>query len=169
MVRRKSRRSNRWAGWSKIQPRGRQRRSMRRKCGKKCFLGPKGDPTGFPICAVYGDTISCKPNDKGLWAAYLRARQLSGTKRRGRRHGSRTYTRIASTARRMLEDRGRWRGRGGSGAEPSGASTTTVHLNSHDLANHTDTSGNSIDHGTSLEHHASLSANGVNTSGKIHT
>jgi hypothetical protein len=122
MVRRKSRRANRWTGWSKIQPRGKQRKSMRRKCGKKCFLGPRGDPTGFPICAVHGDSISCEPSDKGLWAAYLRAKQLSGTKRRGRRHGKRTYTRIARTARRMLEDRGKWTGMGG--GVLSGTSTT---------------------------------------------
>ena len=111
---RKSRRRNSWAGWSKLQPRGRQRRTMRRTCGKKCFLGPKGDPTGFPICAVYGDRISCDPNDKGLWAAYIRARQMSSKGYRRRRHSRRVYNRIARDATRMLKARGQWRGRGGS-------------------------------------------------------
>lgn len=162
MVRRKSRRANRWAGWSKIQPRGKKRRSMRRKCGKKCFLGPRSDPTGFPICAVYGDSISCEPSDKGLWAAYLRAKQLSGTKRRGRRHGKRTYTRIARTARRMLEDRGKWTGTGG--GMLSGTSTTVrVQDNaSHSMDNTTtDNTSHTIDN---VSHNATHSATTGNDS-----
>ena len=115
---RKSTRRNSWAGWGKLQPRGRQRRTMRRKCGKKCFLGPRDDPTGFPICAVYGDRISCDPNDKGLWAAYIRARQMSSKGYRRRRHSRRVYDRIARDATRMLKERGQWRGRGGAGHLP---------------------------------------------------
>ena len=36
-----------WAGWAKLAPKGKQRKTMKKKCGKKCFLGPK---ESFPIC-----------------------------------------------------------------------------------------------------------------------
>ena len=53
-----------WAGWSKLAPKGKQRKTMKKKCGKKCFLGPKGS---FPICKKN----TCKIIDQGLWAAYI--------------------------------------------------------------------------------------------------
>ena len=40
-TRKKSRKSVPWKGWSKIAPKGKQRTTMYRKCGKKCFLGTK--------------------------------------------------------------------------------------------------------------------------------
>ena len=112
---RRRRRSVPWKGWSRISPKGRQRKTMRKKCGKKCFLGPYNDPTGFPICAVYGDRVSCKANDKGLWSAYLRARQMANTRKSRRRYGKGVYNKIARTARRMLKDRGQY----GGGATPA--------------------------------------------------
>ena len=45
---------------------------MLKKCGKKCFLGPD---KSFPICAKG----TCKVNDKGLYAAYVRAKQWGGS------------------------------------------------------------------------------------------
>jgi hypothetical protein len=43
---------------------------MLKKCGQKCFLGPH---KSFPICAKN----TCKINSKGVYAAYIRARQYS--------------------------------------------------------------------------------------------
>ena len=101
-----------WAGWGKISPKGYQRTVMKRDCGKKCFLGPD---KSFPICAA--DT--CDVNDKGLWAAYIRAREWgkkpSSYKGKARpTHRRYVYTRVARDAKRMLEDRGYYVGKGGS-------------------------------------------------------
>ena len=68
-TRRRSRKAVPWAGWSKISPKGHARTVMKRKCGKKCFLGPK---KSFPVCAKG----TCKINKKGLYAAYVRAVQI---------------------------------------------------------------------------------------------
>ena len=100
-----------WAGWGRISPKGHQRTVMLRDCGRKCFLGPD---KSFPICA----RGTCKVNDKGLYAAYVRAREW-GNKRssyKGKarpRHARRVYTSVASKAKRMLKSRGKFRGRGG--------------------------------------------------------
>jgi hypothetical protein len=56
---------------------------MLKKCGKKCFLGTK---KSFPICKKN----TCKVSRKGVYAAYVRARQ---TKR----------NRIAKKAKRILK------------------------------------------------------------------
>jgi hypothetical protein len=57
-----------WRGWKSENPSTRQRTVMLRKCGKKCFLGPK---KSFPICKKN----TCKISKKGVYAAYIRARQ----------------------------------------------------------------------------------------------
>ena len=44
-----------------------------KKCGKKCFLGPK---KSFPICTKN----TCKINKKGVYSAYIRARQYKYNK-----------------------------------------------------------------------------------------
>ena len=77
-------------GWSKQQPNTHQRTIMMRKCGKKCFLGPKKT---FPICSKN----TCKINKRGIKAAYMRARQYSRIK------GTKKYHRIASNAKRLLK------------------------------------------------------------------
>jgi hypothetical protein len=41
---------------------------MLKRCGKKCFLGPDKK---FPICIKN----TCKRSSKGVYAAYIRARQ----------------------------------------------------------------------------------------------
>ena len=112
-----------WAGWGKISPKGRQRTRMLKKCGSKCFLGKRGTKS-FPICAVYGNKISCEPNDKGLWAAYIRAREWGKPRRtyKGKarpRYRRRSYTRVARRAKDMLRKRGQYVGRGGDGKAPT--------------------------------------------------
>jgi len=63
-------RKNPWAGWSRVKPTKKERKLMKHKCGDKCFLGPN---QSFPICTKR----TCKINKKGVWAAYVRARQWS--------------------------------------------------------------------------------------------
>ena len=72
-TRRRTRRSRRrrrmpWSGWGRQAPRGHARTVMLKKCGKKCFLGPR---KSFPICTKG----TCKVNSKGVYAAYIRARE----------------------------------------------------------------------------------------------
>ena len=56
-------------GWKKQQPNNRQRTIMFKKCGKKCFLGPK---KSYPICTKN----TCKINKKGVYSAFIRSRQF---------------------------------------------------------------------------------------------
>jgi hypothetical protein len=72
-------------GW--ISPSTRERTRMLSRCGKKCFLGPN---KSFPICS----RNSCKINNKGLYSAYVRARQYS---KKGR-----LYNTISRKANKML-------------------------------------------------------------------
>ena len=89
-----------WAGWAKQAPNQSQRRRMLRDCGRKCFLGPK---TSFPICTK--DT--CRVNSKGVYSAYIRARQW-GKKRSDYKGKTRptmkrgVYTRVARKANDLL-------------------------------------------------------------------
>jgi len=105
---RRRRKSMPWSGWAKTSPKGRARTVMKRKCGKKCFLGPK---KSFPVCAKG----TCKVNTKGLYAAYVRARQW-GKRRSSYKGRSRptmkqsTYKRVARKAKSMLKRRGALRG-----------------------------------------------------------
>jgi hypothetical protein len=81
-------------GWSKKKPSLKQRTTMLKKCGKKCFLGPK---KSFPICTKN----TCKINRQGLHAAYGRAREyesITGT--RGKHY--RKYRDVARKAYNML-------------------------------------------------------------------
>jgi len=56
---------------------------MQKKCGKKCFLGKNNS---FPICKKN----TCNISRKGLYAAYVRARQYK------------TYKNIAKNAKKKL-------------------------------------------------------------------
>lgn len=76
-----------WDGWKKQKPSTHQRTLMLNKCGKKCFLGKN---KSFPICKKN----TCKISKKGLYAAYVRAREYSS---RGKK-----YSRIAKKAKKML-------------------------------------------------------------------
>lgn len=107
----KTRKAVSWKGWGKVAPKGKQRTLMYKKCGSRCFLGTKtpGDKQhpDFPICSKG----TCKINPKGVYAAYIRARQWGKPSRsyRGKtrpRMKQRYYTRIARKAKKMLESRG---------------------------------------------------------------
>lgn len=94
-----------WKGWHKKAPFGKQRTRMYRKCGSKCFLNKKS--LGFPIC----NKGTCDISSKGLWAAYIRAKQWGNAKQsyKGRskpRLSRKSYKRVANKARRMLTRRG---------------------------------------------------------------
>ena len=110
-TRKGGRKSVPWKGWGRLAPQGRERTEMYRKCGKRCFLGKRtpGDRQhpDFPICA----RGTCKVNTKGLYAAYIRARQWGKPRRtyrgRARPRMSRSYYRnIATRAKRKLKRRG---------------------------------------------------------------
>jgi len=82
-------------GWSKKAPRNKHERiTMKNKCGNKCFLGSRKTSLSFPICAKG----TCKRDTKGMYAAYIRARQHS------KKH--KKYRSIASRAKKMLKKRG---------------------------------------------------------------
>ena len=88
-------------GWSKLSPKTKkQRTSMLKKCGRKCFLGPK---KSFPICAKR----TCRINRKGVYSAYIRAREWgnprSTYKTSKPTHKRQTYSRIANKAKRILK------------------------------------------------------------------
>jgi hypothetical protein len=100
-----------WAGWHKSAPFGAQRTRMYKKCGKKCFLGKKtpGDKQhpDFPICTKG----TCKINPKGVYAAYVRAKEWGNKPRsyKGKGHPrlrQKSYKRIARTAKKMLKKYG---------------------------------------------------------------
>lgn len=82
--------------WSNKAPDGHQRTVMMKKCGSKCFLGPNKT---FPICTKN----TCKRNQAGVHAAYVRARETRAMYlNRGSRRKADKYSRIANRAKRML-------------------------------------------------------------------
>lgn len=99
------------AGWKNKAPGTHARTVMQKDCGSKCFLGPVGESC-FPICT----TSTCKVNDKGVYAAYVRAREYGSPKMKrkshkkhhlyGHNHSKKVYRRIASKAKTMLKKRG---------------------------------------------------------------
>jgi len=93
-------------GWSKLSPSTKQRIIMFKKCGKKCFLGPK---KSFPICIKN----TCKVSKRGVHAAYMRARQWGKAKRTYKSskpvHSRKTYINIANKAKRVLSKRFRFK------------------------------------------------------------
>jgi len=86
-------------GWAKRSPGGHQRTVMLKKCGRKCFLGPK---KSFPIC----NKGTCKINPKGVYSAFVRAREWGKRKSTYKTskptHGRRTYLSIQKKAKRIL-------------------------------------------------------------------
>ena len=82
-------------GWSIQQPSFKQRTLMMHKCGKKCFLGPN---KSFPICTKN----TCKVNRKGVYAAYIRAREYDTISNKGKGRGTRKYSNIAAKAKKLL-------------------------------------------------------------------
>ena len=101
-------------GWAALSPGKHERTVMRKKCGNKCFLGPVGEGS-FPICAKG----TCKINKKGIYAAYVRAREYASTKMKRctkrwpcskkhthKRRTKRAFRSIAARAKKMLKSRG---------------------------------------------------------------
>ena len=80
-------RKNRTRGWKNENPGYHERSVMLKKCGRKCFLGTK---KSFPICKKN----TCKISRKGLYAAYIRARQYSS---KGQK-----YRNIAKMAKKLI-------------------------------------------------------------------
>ena len=74
-------------GWKNEKPSYRQRSTMLKKCGKKCFLGTK---KSFPICKKN----TCKVSPRGVYSAYIRARQYSS---KGQK-----YRTVSKKANKML-------------------------------------------------------------------
>ena len=79
----KTRKNVPWKGWKYMSPNTHQRTVMLKKCGKKCFLGPN---KSFPICIKN----TCKRSKKGIYAAYIRAREWK-------------HKKVASRAKRLLK------------------------------------------------------------------
>ena len=107
------------AGWHSQAPGMHERTVMKKECGSKCFLGPVGESC-FPICTKG----TCTTNDKGVYAAYVRAREYGTKKMKSKRskrsktnkikkhpvyghnHSKTLYKKIASKAKTMLKKRG---------------------------------------------------------------
>ena len=105
-------------GWAKAAPSMRERTVMKKDCGTKCFLGPVSESC-FPICAKK----TCKISTKGIYAAYVRAREYGSPKTKrsrtktkrtkrssskiyGHNHTKKLYNSIAARAKKMLQKRG---------------------------------------------------------------
>ena len=78
-------------GWKNEKPGYHERSVMLKKCGKKCFLGTK---KSFPICKKN----TCKVSVKGVYSAYIRARQYSS---KGQK-----YRTVSKKANRILVNMG---------------------------------------------------------------
>lgn len=83
----KTRRNHPVRGWKREKPGFHQKTVMLRKCGRKCFLGPD---KSFPICKKN----TCKISTKGVYAAFIRARQY---RTRGKK-----YRNISQKAENLL-------------------------------------------------------------------
>ena len=90
-----------WSGWSKTNPRYHERSVMKKVCGQRCFLG---NDKSFPIC----DKGTCNVNDKGIWAAYVRAREFGSPRKvkTSKKHGKSYYRKIANKSKKLLQARG---------------------------------------------------------------
>ena len=91
-----------WAGWKNDKPHSTSERNiMKEKCGKKCFLGTQNS---FPICTKG----TCDINNKGVWAAYIRAREWGSKnkKKKSSKHSRKYYKKIANRSRKILTKKG---------------------------------------------------------------
>lgn len=88
---RKNGRGSATRGWKNEKPGYHQKTVMLKKCGKKCFLGSR---KSFPICKKN----TCKVSSKGVYSAYIRARQY-------RTRGNK-YRVVSKKANKMLVSMG---------------------------------------------------------------
>ena len=94
-TRKRSRSGVPWAGW--VAPTKSERLQLRAKCGAKCFMGPG---VSFPVCRP---NTKCQIDQKGVWAAYIRAKEFSSPKKTSRTAKRRHYQRIANRSHKLLE------------------------------------------------------------------
>ena len=87
---------NPWDGWSKLSPNYKQKTTMKKNCGKKCFWGVE---KSFPVCKKN----TCRKSRKGVWAAYIRAKQMQSKKTKKLIKKKNNYTRIINKARKFLK------------------------------------------------------------------
>ena len=85
----KTRKNTPWRGWKKQKPGFHQRTVMMKKCGKKCFLGPK---KSFPICKKN----TCSISKKGVYAAFVRSQQYLN------KTGKSKYRKISAKAKKLI-------------------------------------------------------------------
>ena len=95
-------------GWHDMAPSTKERKTMKKECGSKCFLGPISENC-FPICTKN----TCEVNEKGVYAAYVRAREYGSPKMKkrahtkhkvyGHNHSKKLYRRIADKAKKLLK------------------------------------------------------------------
>lgn len=89
---------NPWTHWKAPKSR-KQRLTLKKRCANKCFLDNKN--LKFPICSP--TTRTCKINNKGVWAAYVRSKQMASIKNKSKSKNKKTYyNRIAAKARKLL-------------------------------------------------------------------
>ena len=79
-----------WAGWHQQAPTTKERKSMMKRCGKKCFLGSNQT---FPICVKN----SCRVSRRGAFAAYIRAKEYKT------RTGKHKYSAVARKAKGIIQ------------------------------------------------------------------
>ena len=97
----KTRKKPWWSGWRGKSPNKKQRRATRKRCGKKCFLGPN---LSFPVCAKG----TCRINKRGVMSAYIRAKQWGKPRSFYKNHWGKprmkrkVYTRVAKKARKLM-------------------------------------------------------------------
>jgi hypothetical protein len=85
-----------WRGWKDVKPTTHGRTVMEKKCGNKCFLGPK---KSFPIC----DMNTCDVDRRGVYAAYVRAREWETRSKRLNRSPSK-YRKVSRKAKMLLSN-----------------------------------------------------------------
>jgi hypothetical protein len=86
-----------WRGWKDVKPTTHGRTVMAKKCGKKCFLGPK---KSFPIC----DMNTCDVDRRGVYAAYVRAKEWETRSKRLNRSPSK-YRKVSRKAKMLLDSK----------------------------------------------------------------
>ena len=97
----KTRKKPWWSGWRGKSPNKKQRKTMKKRCGKKCFLGPN---LSFPVCAKG----TCRRNKRGIMSAYIRAKQWGKPKSFYKNYWGKprmkrkVYTRVAKKARKLM-------------------------------------------------------------------
>ncbi len=86
-----------WAGW--VAPSQAERRQLRANCGAKCFMGPG---VSFPVCKPTTKN-GCQIDQKGVWAAYIRAKEFSSPKKTRIATKRRHYQRIANRSHKLIQ------------------------------------------------------------------